>query len=60
MSEQQAAEKIATVGAGVCGISLSLFDIASIAQAIGMIVGCLLVSGQFVIFCVGLYKRRNG
>lgn len=56
---QTTAQKVATLGAGVGGISLKLVDIATIAQQIGMIVGAALVCGQFYIFIRDRLRERR-
>lgn len=57
MIQQTTQQKVLAVGGGLSGIGLSLVEIASIAQAVGMIVGALLITGQFVIFILNQYKR---
>ncbi len=56
---QTTTQKFTTLGAGGAGISLSFMDIATAAQAIGMIVGCILVCGQAYIFFRDLFRKRN-
>lgn len=46
---------ITAMGAG--GMGMSLVDIANTAQAIGFIIGALLIVGQFVVFCISQYNR---
>lgn len=54
---QTTAQKFITMGAGLGGMSLQLADIATFAQKIGMIVGCILVCGQAVLFFRGFYRK---
>lgn len=56
-------QKTLTLVTGLGGMSLSLSNIATIAQQIGMIVGCILVCGQAVVFFRGRFlkwKRGKG
>lgn len=54
---QTTAQKVSTLAAGVGGMSLKLADISAVAQQIGMIVGCVLVCGQAVLFFRGIFVR---
>ena len=58
LTDQTTFQKLTTFIAGCCGISLKFADIATFAQQIGMIVGCVLVCGQAFIFFRGLWRNR--
>lgn len=55
--QQTTGDKIVTFGVGAGGLSMKLFDVASYAQAIGMIVGALVVCVQLYILVRGLLKK---
>lgn len=58
---QTTTQKLTTMAAGVGGMSLSLSDISTVAQQVGMIVGCILVSGQAYIFFRDQFRKfRKG
>ncbi len=52
-------QKVTTLLAGCCGISLKFADIATFAQQMGMIVGCILVCGQAFIFFRVLFRNKK-
>lgn len=54
---QTTLQKLTTFITGIGGISLKFADIATFAQQIGMIVGCVLVCGQAFIFFRGMYRN---
>ncbi len=59
LAHQTTFQKGLTFIAGCCGISLKFADIATFAQQIGMIVGCVLVCGQAFIFFRGLLRNKK-
>lgn len=56
---QQVFEKLPSLAVGTGGVSLILFTVAGYAQAIGIILGAIIVCIQFYRIMRGIFKKKD-
>lgn len=57
LKEQQAVEGFISYGAGAGTIALSLTELATVAQQVGIILGCIVVALRLIHDAVMLYRK---